>query len=385
MASYPLVLGLYPLVLGWSYIYLSWDYSTCLASAGSLGRGAVPVRSSTDPSLFSANSALDSMETTELNSRSSTALNEDGSLPPFLSTGSAEAAAELRRRVILPDDAEIAELEMAVGPIIDSIAPTRASALLRALSVIGNDPRATLKRIHDLIASLVTEISSLIPQQHQDQLRPWLNAAEFAQEHTLDPGSFLVTSLPTSGVLAPAPAITAMPAPTLRSQHHRHSELDRMLRSQAESQQVVETSTDMDHGSRMSRDHRAVSRSSSVSPSAGIDTPHQSPTATIGEEPGPFDDWCCGGESLWLMRERWSKLQKDFFNAKKDRFDLSKIPDIYDQVKVGAKAHSLCATCTFFYAMLFLYTLHSLIASTTYRWVWLIFLRYIGSQSPSLM
>lgn len=41
----------------------------------------------------------------------------------------------------------------------------------------------------------------------------------------------------------------------------------------------------------------------------------------------------CGGESLWLLRERWAKLHDDFYSPVKERFDLSKIPDIYDQVK----------------------------------------------------
>lgn len=67
----------------------------------------------------------------------------------------------------------------------------------------------------------------------------------------------------------------------------------------------------------------------------------------------------CNGESLLLMHERWKKLTKDFYNHRKDkcvcglcpvltnqqgvasrwrsneppRFDLSKIPDIYDCIK----------------------------------------------------
>lgn len=55
------------------------------------------------------------------------------------------------------------------------------------------------------------------------------------------------------------------------------------------------------------------------------------------------DDWCCGGESLWLMRERWQKLQNDFFSAKKDRYDLSKIPGAcmrYVRVWIVLSLHS---------------------------------------------
>jgi hypothetical protein len=56
----------------------------------------------------------------------------------------------------------------------------------------------------------------------------------------------------------------------------------------------------------------------------------------FGVSGGDAGDSCCGGESLWLVCERWRKLHKDFYNAKKDRFDLSKIPDIYDCIKYDA-------------------------------------------------
>ena len=33
------------------------------------------------------------------------------------------------------------------------------------------------------------------------------------------------------------------------------------------------------------------------------------------------------------MLRRWSKLEKDFFDKKKGKFEISKIPDIYDCIK----------------------------------------------------
>lgn len=38
-------------------------------------------------------------------------------------------------------------------------------------------------------------------------------------------------------------------------------------------------------------------------------------------------------ESWELLLRRWSKLEKDFFNKKKQKFEISKIPDIYDSIK----------------------------------------------------
>lgn len=38
------------------------------------------------------------------------------------------------------------------------------------------------------------------------------------------------------------------------------------------------------------------------------------------------------GESWDLMQRRWAKLEKDF-KIKPDKFDISKIPDVYDCIK----------------------------------------------------
>ncbi|KAG2442512.1 hypothetical protein HXX76_002598 [Chlamydomonas incerta] len=44
----------------------------------------------------------------------------------------------------------------------------------------------------------------------------------------------------------------------------------------------------------------------------------------------------CGGEKMLLMFDRWHKLLKSFYNEKKDRYDISKVPDIYDSAKYDA-------------------------------------------------
>jgi hypothetical protein len=51
---------------------------------------------------------------------------------------------------------------------------------------------------------------------------------------------------------------------------------------------------------------------------------------------GDADSLLCGGEALWLMLERWRKLHADLYSSKKGRFDLSKIPDVYDCIKYDA-------------------------------------------------
>lgn len=45
-------------------------------------------------------------------------------------------------------------------------------------------------------------------------------------------------------------------------------------------------------------------------------------------------------ETIGLMIGRWKKLGKDLYSKKKDLYDVSKIPDIYDSVKYDSKHNS---------------------------------------------
>lgn len=41
----------------------------------------------------------------------------------------------------------------------------------------------------------------------------------------------------------------------------------------------------------------------------------------------------CGSENFLLMFARWKKLERDMYNERKNKYDISKIPDIYDCAK----------------------------------------------------
>ena len=43
-----------------------------------------------------------------------------------------------------------------------------------------------------------------------------------------------------------------------------------------------------------------------------------------------------GGESFLLMHARWKKLHQDIYHPRKGRFDISKVPDVYDAAKYDA-------------------------------------------------
>ncbi|CAA7031348.1 unnamed protein product [Microthlaspi erraticum] len=41
----------------------------------------------------------------------------------------------------------------------------------------------------------------------------------------------------------------------------------------------------------------------------------------------------CGSEGFLLMLARWRKLERDLYNERRDRFDITQIPDVYDSCK----------------------------------------------------
>jgi Histidine acid phosphatase. len=43
-----------------------------------------------------------------------------------------------------------------------------------------------------------------------------------------------------------------------------------------------------------------------------------------------------GGESFLLLYSRWKKLEQDLYHPRKARFDISKVPDVYDAAKYDA-------------------------------------------------
>ena len=45
-------------------------------------------------------------------------------------------------------------------------------------------------------------------------------------------------------------------------------------------------------------------------------------------------------ETFSLMLDRWQKLYKDFYSAKLGRYDLTKVPDVYDMIRFDALHNS---------------------------------------------
>lgn len=61
--------------------------------------------------------------------------------------------------------------------------------------------------------------------------------------------------------------------------------------------------------------------------------------SSVSDEPAAWKqepEQPCSGEQMLLMFDRWNKLAKSFYNEKKNCFDISKVPDIYDSAKYDA-------------------------------------------------
>jgi hypothetical protein len=47
----------------------------------------------------------------------------------------------------------------------------------------------------------------------------------------------------------------------------------------------------------------------------------------------------CHRETLYLMKSRWDNLILSFYDPQSDTFDPTKLPDVYDSIKVGKTKH----------------------------------------------
>lgn len=68
----------------------------------------------------------------------------------------------------------------------------------------------------------------------------------------------------------------------------------------------------------------------------GHNHPEKKPYSSLTNAPEEWEldpDLPCSGERMLLLFDRWRKLLKSFYNDKKDLFDISKVPDIYDSAK----------------------------------------------------
>ena len=76
-------------------------------------------------------------------------------------------------------------------------------------------------------------------------------------------------------------------------------------------------------------------KDNAVPPDTWVDTlTYFSATAPRGSAPANNAlEMPGGGESFLLMHTRWKKLEEDLFHGRKETFDISKVPDVYDAAK----------------------------------------------------
>jgi len=47
----------------------------------------------------------------------------------------------------------------------------------------------------------------------------------------------------------------------------------------------------------------------------------------------PHQRWC-SGDSPWLFKERWEKIFEDWVGVKQEKFDPSRVSELYDSVSL---------------------------------------------------
>ena len=50
----------------------------------------------------------------------------------------------------------------------------------------------------------------------------------------------------------------------------------------------------------------------------------------------PQTRWC-SGDSAWLFKERWEKIFEDWVGVKQEKFDPSRVSELYDSVREKAR------------------------------------------------
>ena len=211
--------------------------------------------------------------------------------------------------------------------LVEAVTPSRETSHLKALTVIGADPEAALQRLHRLILELTRQLRAAL-----DRL---------AADNSLDPSLVLPLGAVGGGCTeeaAPPPPPTTSPLQDAA-----------LVLSAEPTPQLPELD-----------DSLGPSRRPTASPTGSLkavggavwgkrtgDPPLKSPTdgaalaiatdPAIGQLIAPRAmPRYYAGETLWLMHHRWRKLAKELFHVKKNKWDLSKLPDVYDCIKYDA-------------------------------------------------
>ncbi|CAM9145519.1 unnamed protein product [Discosporangium mesarthrocarpum] len=161
---------------------------------------------------------------------------------------------------------------------ISQLIPEGAESVMAALTALGN-PRKALQRIHELIGDLVTQLETLQIQQNLLQ-GATASSVGSVQSDQLSPAVGGGWQTPSGGGGG---------------------------------------------GGRGTREHGGSDN--------GYGRDHALPPSLVRED-GQLP--VGHGETLLLMLERWKKLKADLYNPKYDTFQLSKVPDVHDNVRYEA-------------------------------------------------
>ena len=203
---------------------------------------------------------------------------------------------------------------------VDQVAPGAPYAVRDALGKVKN-PLKCLKRMHELVGTLCTQLE-VLGRKHAEALARQEKAAK---ELSVDDAEG------TSPVLSDLSPTRLRQASSCALQEVMADNAERY----AAMPPPVPASPESGKGATAAAAASGADKASGAAASA---------SAEAGDsEVKPRDhslDALYLSETFELMLDRWQKLYKDFFDKKGGRYDLTKVPDLYDMVRYDALHNS---------------------------------------------
>lgn len=220
------------------------------------------------------------------------------------------------------DHLNILQSENIMTPkIVQQIIPDGPIATTRAMLAL-KSPLRTLKRIYELIHEICEQLEKILQIYQSPILRDTV-ANELSQNldrKFLSSSPGLPAEMYTYGISSAYSQLNS------ESSKESSSTLVKSRSIRAESEAVVSDIPTL---------------SKYTPPLSPIRSqPNQQTISTTGDshsqvdsELKSIDDGLYLSETFALMHDRWMKLYKDFYNAGTNRFDLTKVPDVYDMIR----------------------------------------------------
>lgn len=210
--------------------------------------------------------------------------------------------------------------------LIDLVAPDCSPFLKDYFLKIGN-PVKTLKKIHELIKGLCDQLAEVCIKQKEEEQQELLKKEQLQLEDPVfSPSSYISTEEGEVKATENSDSPGAIPD-TIG---------DVLINTNVSNEDFAIAISPLDNTPKSETDGRKSlnncdSNGNTTNPS------NVNKVGSIHEEDDDDEEESVirlyTGETFDLMLDRWTKLNKDFYNKKVGRYNLTKVPDVYDMIR----------------------------------------------------